>query len=193
MKTVAALGLLAVSIMLLPASDVAAQKGTWITGIYLGYSASAEENAPTGDVAGYFFAQNFVHPVISVGGEIGILRLGNEKVSDTVLGDAELGTHVFELTADVRATGKGKLRPYGNVGAGAYWVTVNGTGAQGLVGATGTDTRFGANLGGGLIIGPATKKWSFGLDGRWHSIVEGDRDGSTLNLYAIMIGFNVRE
>jgi len=173
----------------------AQQKGDWLTGIYLGYTASLEEDAPSGDVGGMFYATNFVNDVISLGGEIDIFRLGNQDFNDTTtaLGTGTISQHIFAVTGDVRVTGKGNIKPFANLGAGPYWVTTNGSALDGIVGATGTDTRFGFNLGGGLIVGGSSSKWSLGIDARWHQIVKGAIDESALDMVSVLVGFNVRE
>jgi hypothetical protein len=194
MKKILVITLMAWSVSLLGAGDAQAQrKDDWMTGIYLGYTASVEEDAPSGDLGGLFYATYFVHDVISVGGDLGIFRLGSQDIDDPVLGKATISQHIFELTADVRVTGSGKFKPFANAGLGPYWVTTNGSALDGFVGATGTQARFGFNLGGGIIFGGASSKWSFGLDARWHSIVKGNYDESALDMVSILVGFNVRE
>ena len=176
------------------ASDVSAQrKDDWLTGIYLGYTASVEKDAPGGDIGGLFYGTYFLHDVISLGGEIDMFRLGSQDIDDTVLGKATISQHIFALTGDVRVTGSGKIKPFANLGAGPYWVTTSGSSLEGFVGATGTNTRFGFNLGGGLIFGGVSNKWSFGLDARWHQIVKGAVDESALDMVSVLVGFNVRE
>jgi hypothetical protein len=178
---------------LLPVSSASAQQGSWLTGIFLGYSASVEKDAPSGNIGGLFYGSNFVHPVIALGGEIGIHRLGSEKFDDVGFGAGEVGQHVWEVTGNVRVVGSGKVRPFGNLGAGAYWVTTTAVSGALPIQGTGTDTRFGFNLGGGLMFGPAAKKWSFGIDGRWHSVIKGLPDDSALDFVTIYAGVNVRE
>jgi hypothetical protein len=167
--------------ILAPAAS-AQQKGDWLTGIYIGYTASLEEDAPSGDFGGLFYATNYINDVISLG-----------EFADTLGGTSTVSQHIFALTADVRASGKGKLKPFANLGLGPYWVTTNGALLSGAVGASGTDTRFGFNLGGGLMYGGSTSKWSFGIDARWHQIIEGALDGSALDMVSVLVGFNVRE
>lgn len=173
------------------------EQGDWVTGFYAGYSASLEENAPSGSIGLLFYASKLISNVFGGGLEIGIHRLGSQEIDPVAFPQSTgvtVGEHAWQLTGNARVmSDRGTIRPFATGGLGVYWTVIEAFANTQPITGTGTDANFGYNLGGGLAIGKPTSQWSFGIDGRWHSIPSASLDGSALDILTIYAGFNFVE
>ncbi len=196
--TTKAIGITAILLVVSgPVALATPEQGDWVTGIYAGYSSSLEEEAPSGDLGLLFYASKLFKDVLGGGFEIGLHRLGSEQVDPAILPQSSgitVGQHAWQITGNLRVmSDRGTIRPFATGGLGAYWTVIGASDNTVPISGTGTDTNFGYNLGGGLAIGKPTSQWSFGIDGRWHSITNAALDGSALDLLTIYAGFNFVE
>src|SRR5262245_8916082 len=138
--------------------------------LYAGYGKMMEDGAPGGSFAFRGNAFMMMDPVIGLGAELGYTWLGTEEISPA-LGD--LDQSVYHITANIRAPGAtGNIRPYGIGGLGLYGLHASGGGISE------TDTKFGFNLGGGLMHRFADSGTGLGIEARWHMVPSGVVDTS---------------
>jgi hypothetical protein len=209
-----AMGLAAILAMALVAGPAAAQTGSlWMGTVFVGYSKIMESSddaaygVPGGGLAAHGNVFRMFSPVLGAGVEVGYQHYGEEAfdIPPTVevagqKGDA--GFSSVHLTAQgIARGGTGKWRPYGTVGAGWYSLRATLSGQFYLGDGTplpnntfedkGSDSKFGANLGGGLLYKPANSSMSFGIEARWHAIFDAwtTADGSSaLDVMTLMAG-----
>jgi opacity protein-like surface antigen len=190
-KTVGLLALLGIALMCMPA---AADPMTWSGSLYGGYAKMQEDEAPGGSfgIRGNMFAT--MSPVIGLGAELGYHGFGTETYDIGGGETLDLSASTIQATAQMRARGvNGTVRPYGMFGLGMYSLKV--TAETGGVEASESEGKFGFNLGAGLQFMPnPTKTMSFGVEARWHSIMDGwineDGEESALDAITLMAGVN---
>jgi opacity protein-like surface antigen len=108
-------------------------------------------------VGGFVNGFAMVNPGIGLGAELGHMRLGTQNLNwtppeQTEERPLEIGRSAWQLTGNVLARGQvGNFRPYLNGGAGLYLVQTNAN--DPAYSTSDSKSRFGFNVGGGLMIG----------------------------------------
>jgi opacity protein-like surface antigen len=177
----------------LPVAATAQDDDKWLASIFGGYSASLERGAPSGSFGGLANGFLMLNPGIGLGVELGHQRLGTENTSwippgDTQSRPLEIGRNSWQLTAQVRARGEvANFRPYVDGGFGLYLLNTAINDPSYATG--GSNSQFGFNVGAGVIVSGEGKKWGFGIDGRWHDIIQGRIDKGDLDILALYAGF----
>ncbi|HEV8480713.1 MAG TPA: outer membrane beta-barrel protein [Candidatus Eisenbacteria bacterium] len=169
----------------------AAQAGPPSMMFQAGYGKMVEDGAPNGDLAFHGNAFMMANPVIGVGAEGGYAWLGS-TATNTAFGDIK--TNVWHVTGNVRVRGvTGSIRPYGIGGLGVYGLhESDNTGS-------GSDTKFGFNIGGGLTHKFPDSSTGLSLEARWHMVSSVPNsfsnpasttpfENSTLNMVTITAG-----
>jgi opacity protein-like surface antigen len=190
-------GLLAALCLMLLAMPAAAQTPmTWSGSLYAGYAKMQEDEdvapVPGGSIGvrGNMFAM--VSPAIGLGAELGWHNFGTEEFDDGLGGTSEFKASAIQATGQMRARAvTGTMRPYGTAGLGLY--SLKGE----VDGESETEGKFGFNLGAGVQFMPnPTSTMSFGLEARWHMIMDGwineDLEESALDVITVMAGVNFR-
>jgi opacity protein-like surface antigen len=158
------------------ASGASAQVG-WMKTVQIGYSKMTEDGAPGGSIGGHAGLYAAVHSVIGIGAEAGYHSLGSEEVA-VVGGTQKTSASTLRFTGNVIARGvAGAVRPFAVGGLGVYPLRASTEGPLGD--ASDTESKFGFNLGGGLMFQPPTAPVGFGAEARWHSIMDGVVDSVT--------------
>ena len=195
-----------------------AQEGTspWMGTIHAGYSKIMENeddavySVPGGGLALHGNVFRMLDPVLGVGLELGYQHYGEEAFeipSSGALEEGQRGDAGFcslHLSVQGIARGvRGTWRPYGTLGLGWYSLRATLSGQLLLPDGTpipnstfedeGSESKFGANLGGGVLFKPSASSLGFSLEARWHTIFDGwaTTDGTAaLDVMTLMAGIH---
>lgn len=181
MKRSLKLLLVAIALVLIASPASAQSSMHWAGSLYGGYAKMTGDGSPDGSFGarGNLFAQ--FDPVIGVGAELGWYSLGSVETTVGPTTD-DMDFSAFQATAQVRARGvNGTVRPYGTGGLGMYGLKSK------FAGESDSDTKFGFNLGGGMMFGSTANPVTFGVEGRWHSI---STEGDATDVVSFMGGVN---
>jgi len=155
--------------------------------LYAGYGKMMEDGGPDGSFAFRGNAFMMMDPVIGLGAELGYTWLGTQPVDPLVPALGDLDQSVYHITANIRARGMtGSIRPYGIGGLGLYGLHASAGGASD------TQTKFGFNLGGGIMHRFADSSTGLGIEARWHMVPNGVVDSggneSMLDMLTVTAG-----
>lgn len=168
-----------------------AQEGTgsWMGTVSAGYAMIMENEdealyaVPGGGLALHGNVYRMLDPVLGVGLELGYQHYGDEPYTIPGQEEGEAGFSSVHLTAQGIARGvQGKWRPYGTLGLGLYSVRATLTGQLLAPDGTplpnntyedeGSESKFGVNLGGGIVFKSSPTSLGFSLEARWHTIFD---------------------
>jgi hypothetical protein len=185
----------------LVATETSAQTappGAWQLRILLGYAKSVETNPPPGGVGSVFGLYTQTKPALAIGFEAGFNNLGTGTYDgfDAVLqqpGQADVTLKIWPVTLQfLLQLPKGSFRPFVVGGSGLY--TVNTSAQRDLSGQSyrsGTISRLGVNVGGGLALGNPENRWALLVDARYQSVFNALADDSSLGFFTIYGGFHL--
>jgi len=136
--------------------------------------------------AGYY--RSFGAPMLNWGIEVGLDNLGSADFSDPLFGNGQVSAKAFRINPALRLNFGAPVGPsvFAQVGGGLYNV-------QGEVkfdsggSADGSDSKFGANVGGGVgfPVGPKTR---MNFIGQYHTV---STDGESTNYFSIKAGLGI--
>ena len=166
--------------LVLPPTAASAASG-WMGTAYAGYAKTTENSddarftVPNGGLGLHGGFYRMFQPALGLGAEIGYQDYGEEPHSFPAQTNGSVGFSSAHLTLQGIAQGtRGTVRPFGLIGAGWYplHTKTEGLSSFGTMNDGHWDSKFGANLGGGVLLKPSTWSMGVGLEARWHMIFD---------------------